>query len=95
MGTADSMTDRTYPEGVPCWVDVTSPDLDATRTFYGGLFGWDFTDAAPDGSYVIATLDGQDVAAIGAGDGPKWTTYVAVRGRGTPPPPGSRSWAAP
>ena len=78
MGRAVTMTDRTYPEGVPCWVDVAAPDLDAARAFYGGLFGWEFADAAPDGSYVIATLDGQDVAALAAGGRPQWTTYVAV-----------------
>ena len=29
-----------YAPGTPCWVDVTSPDLDRTTDFYGGLFGW-------------------------------------------------------
>ena len=26
--------------GVPGWVDLGSPDLDATKRFYGELFGW-------------------------------------------------------
>lgn len=74
---------RTYPGGVPCWVDTEQPDTDVAQAFYGGLFGWTFTDAVPaeaPGSYLIATLDGQDVAAIGpGGDGPPaWNTYVAV-----------------
>lgn len=30
-----------YPAGVPCWIDIVQPDLDATSTFYGGLIGWD------------------------------------------------------
>ena len=71
------MTDpRTYPEGVPCWVDSEQPDLHAARAFYGELFGWSFDDAA--GSYLIATLDGQDVGAITTGDTARWSTYVAV-----------------
>jgi hypothetical protein len=44
--------------------------MHAASRFYGGLFGWTLTDAVPPGapgSYLIATLDGQDVAAIGGG----------------------------
>lgn len=61
---------RTYPHGVPCWVDTEQPDLAAATHFYGGLFGWAFHDAVPPeapGSYLIATLHGRDVAAIGPG----------------------------
>ena len=76
------MTDpRTYPEGVPCWVDCEQPDTDAACAFYGELFGWSFADAVPadaPGSYLIATLGGRDVAAIAPGDGARWSTYVAV-----------------
>ena len=74
---------RVYPPGVPCWVDTEQPDLDAARQFYGGLFGWTLTDAVPadaPGSYLIATQDGADVAALApAASAPAtWNTYVAV-----------------
>jgi uncharacterized protein len=74
---------RTYPEGVPCWVDTEQPDVDAATQFYGALFGWTFKDVMPPGAgarYVIAQLDGQDVGAIGGPhDGTAlWNTYVAV-----------------
>ena len=76
------MTPRTYPHGVPCWVDTEQPDLRLATRFYGGVLGWTFTDAVPPdapGSYLVATLDGQDVAAIGPGDGaPAWNTYLAA-----------------
>ena len=79
------MTDeRTYPAGVPCWVDTEQPDVDAARHFYAGLFGWTFTDAVPPdapGTYLIALLDGKDVAAIGPAAAEmrgQWNTYVAV-----------------
>ena len=79
------MTDeRSYPEGVPCWVDTEQPDVDAARHFYANLFGWTFSDAVPadaPGRYLIASLDGADVAAIGPtqGDMPvEWNTYIAV-----------------
>ena len=63
------MTDaRTIPRGVPCWIDVEPPDRDAAVAFYGGLFGWTFENAMPPGLpgyYLIARLDGQDVAGLG------------------------------
>jgi uncharacterized protein len=74
---------RTYPNGVPAWIDTEQPDPDAACAFYGGLFGWTFSDAVPpgaSGSYLIASLDGLDAAAIAPGSGgtPDWNTYVAV-----------------
>ncbi len=75
-----------YVPGVPCWVDTSQPDPEAGVAFYGGLFGWDFTDAMPPGSagkYFIARLRGGDVAAIGSqpkGGPPHavWNTYIWV-----------------
>ncbi|TJY70866.1 VOC family protein [Arthrobacter sp. CAU 1506] len=83
---------RTYPEGVTSWIDVEHRDIEKAKEFYGGLFGWTFADATPPGAsprYVIAQLDGRDVAGLGearvvggegtAGGGePAWNTYVAV-----------------
>ena len=74
---------RTYPPGVTCWVDTEQPDVEAAARFYAELFGWTLTNALPPdapGSYFIATLAGQDVAAIGSGSSgsPTWNTYVAV-----------------
>jgi uncharacterized protein len=74
---------RTYPHGVTCWIDTEQPDLQAASRFYSGLFGWALTDAAPpgpSGPYRIATLDGQDAAAIVAtsAGAAAWNTYVAV-----------------
>jgi uncharacterized protein len=74
---------RTYPRGVPCWIDTEQPDPVAASDFYGRLFGWTFQDAVPKdapGSYLIAQLDGHDAAAIAPGsDAPAvWNTYVAV-----------------
>ncbi len=64
--------ERSYPAGVTCWVDTEQPDVDAARDFYAGLFGWTFTDAIPadvPGTYLIASLDGAVVAAIGQPQG--------------------------
>lgn len=75
--------DRTYPAGVPSWIDVEAPDVALAQGFYGELFGWSFDAVAPPGATlhsVIARLDGRDVAGISTGRaGPaRWNTYVAV-----------------
>ena len=74
---------RTYPQGVPCWIDTEQPDVEAAANFYTGLFGWTFEDAMPAGApgrYLIAKLDGQDVGGMAsAREGPAvWNTYVSV-----------------
>jgi uncharacterized protein len=73
---------RTYPHGVPSWVDTSQPDPQAAQEFYGGLFGWTFTTVSPPGApvYAIAALDGRDVAGLGQAQGapPAWNTYIAV-----------------
>ena len=38
-----------YPTGVPCWIDLEPPDVDAAIEFYGALFGWSFEDRLPAG----------------------------------------------
>jgi predicted enzyme related to lactoylglutathione lyase len=75
-----------YIPGVPCWVDTTQPDPDAAAKFYGDLFGWEFKDSMPEGSegrYLIASLRGGNVAAVGsqpegAPAEAMWNTYISV-----------------
>jgi predicted enzyme related to lactoylglutathione lyase len=84
---------RTYPFGVTSWIDVEQPDVEAAAAFYAGLLGWTFTTATPPESpfrYLVAQLDGQDVAGLGgpaqggraepsgSPTSPTWHTYVAV-----------------
>jgi predicted enzyme related to lactoylglutathione lyase len=83
MGRAGDVAGRTYPEGVPSWVETEQSDVEAAIEFYGSLFGWTFQDAMPTNSrvrYVIAKLGGADVGAIaGPGQGmAAWSTYIAV-----------------
>jgi predicted enzyme related to lactoylglutathione lyase len=75
-----------YIAGVPCWVDTAQPDPAAAAVFYGGLFGWEFEDAMPEGSagrYLMARLGGGEVAAISSlpEEAPAramWNTYIWV-----------------
>ena len=75
---------QAWAPGTPAWVDVTAADLEATKAFYSGLFGWEYDQAGEDyGSYATALLDGEPVAGIGPSPGPdapppSWTTYLAV-----------------
>jgi uncharacterized protein len=69
-----------FAEGSVCWIDLGTPDMDATQTFYSDLFGW--TVAPPDTSgYRLAAIRGQLVAALGPAEDPGvpyWTISVTV-----------------
>lgn len=76
-----------YPAGVPCFVDAFTPDLDAARHFYTGIFGWEFAGpgpmpGAPAGEYHVARVRDADVAGLGSMPSPEtpvaWNTQVAV-----------------
>ena len=79
------MSDRYIP-GVPCWVDSPQTDPEAARTFYEGLFGWEFEDVMPPESpmrYHVGRIRGGDVAAVasqpqGEPQPAAWNTYVWV-----------------
>ena len=89
------MEPKTYPEGVPSWVDTEQRDLEAAKRFYGGLFGWTFAEATPPGAplrYVVAQLGGQDVAGLsGPADPGAPADPDAPRDPEAPPEPGARN----
>lgn len=75
---------RRQTPGTPCWTSLLVQDLEATKEFYGGLFGWSYYNPGPGrpGPYVRATVDGHDVAGIGGLPPDRqlanaWTTYLA------------------
>lgn len=76
--------DTPWPEGTPCWVDLSADDLDKACAFYGALFGWQLQRGGPDvGGYTMAEVNGQPVAGIGPKMGgpdtpTAWTTYLAT-----------------
>jgi uncharacterized protein len=78
-----------YPPGVPCFVDTLTPDVEAAKRFYTGIFGWDPVGPGPmpgdgGGEYFVAQLEGHDVAGIGsmppgaAASAPAWNTHISV-----------------
>ncbi|WP_208024526.1 VOC family protein [Amycolatopsis pithecellobii] len=72
-----------YDPGTPCWVDLTTPDIDGAARFYSELFGWEVIDQGSEyGGYRMCQLRGKPVAGMGPqqqpGMPPTWTSYVAV-----------------
>jgi predicted enzyme related to lactoylglutathione lyase len=70
-----------WPAGVPCWADLTVPDVAAVTGFYRDVLDWDITEPDEEyGGYVIARVDGKAAAGIGPQQqaGPAvWTLYFA------------------
>lgn len=70
--------------GTISWIDLASTDLDRSKAFYTGLFGWDaFTVPDPDaGGYGFFLKDGKQAAGFGPAMGDEqpsaWNTYVSV-----------------
>ena len=69
------------PLGAPCWIDLTSSDIERAQDFYGTVFGWTFESAGPQyGGYVNAAKGGHPVAGLMANrpesqTPDNWTTY--------------------
>jgi uncharacterized protein len=77
MGERDS-----YEHGTFSWTDLSTPDAEASKAFYGGLFGWEFVDypIPAGGVYVMAKLGGRSAAAMyeTSERHPAWASYVTV-----------------
>jgi uncharacterized protein len=80
-----------YEPGTFCAVDLATPDPDAAKRFYGGLFGWEAEDVQDeDLRYTMFRLDGDMVAGLfeqrpeqrEAGMPPSWINYVSVEDAG-------------
>ena len=71
-----------HEPGTFSWTDLATPDADASKDFYGGLFPWEFEDnpIPGDGVYVMARLDGRAAAAMfeTTERHPAWASYVTV-----------------
>jgi predicted enzyme related to lactoylglutathione lyase len=80
------MSERTsYTAGTPCWVDLATPDIEASARFYGEVLGWEVPElptSAEMGGYRRAKKNGKDVAGVmplmQEGQPPAWSTYVSV-----------------
>ncbi|WP_420113110.1 VOC family protein [Pseudactinotalea sp.] len=74
-----------YAPGTFCWANHSTPDLNAAKSYYGGLFGWGYDDRTGDGFWMARKGD-QNVAALyplddqehAQGIPPHWNNYVSV-----------------
>ncbi|WP_405623145.1 VOC family protein [Streptomyces sp. NBC_00076] len=69
--------------GAPCWVSLTSRDVDATVGFYTAVLGWQWQRARLGDRFRMALADGTPVAGIAAVASMwqmavAWTPYFAV-----------------
>lgn len=81
------MTTHTQPKpaGTPTWVDLMAPELDAARSFYHAIFGWEYDIGPPEyGGYTNARAGGRIAAGLGGpmpGAPPTpsaWSLYFAT-----------------
>ena len=79
MPTRDSA-----PLGSPCWTDLWTSDVEASRRFYEELLGWEAQEPSPEfGGYFMFTRSGVPVAGCMGemGDMPadnRWKVYLAT-----------------
>jgi predicted enzyme related to lactoylglutathione lyase len=76
-------TMSSYEHGVPCWVDLSTPDIQASARFYSELLGWETEDTGEQtGHYTLARRSGRQVAAVSPAQDPSagacWNTYMKV-----------------
>ncbi|MEV7399842.1 VOC family protein [Streptomyces sp. NPDC091267] len=70
--------------GGPCWIELSTSDVPAAKSFYAALFGWrSETDPRPEaGGYTLAHLGNDRVAALSPvyqpGQPPAWTVSFAA-----------------
>lgn len=73
-----------YAPGTPSWVELSSPDPDASAAFYGAVLGWNAGEPGPpeSGGYRLFECRGKSVAGLMGlmqeGQQPAWMTYVSV-----------------
>lgn len=76
-----------YLQGTPSWVELITPEPDAGKEFYAGLFGWQYDDRpipGGDSVYSIVQIEGDDIGGLSGqmpgleGHPAFWGVYLAV-----------------
>jgi predicted enzyme related to lactoylglutathione lyase len=78
-----SLRTSPWPAGIPCWADLSTPDVPAAAAFYSAVLGWSFTEPDEEfGGYVIGSVKGAAAAGVGPQQQPgapaAWTLYLAA-----------------
>jgi len=79
------MDKRLLQHGVFSWSELMTTDVNAAKTFYGKLFGWQMSDIEVDGiTYSLIRAGGSEIGGLMKltpemeGCPPHWGTYVTV-----------------
>lgn len=48
----------------PCWIELSSPNVEESQSFYSAVFGWEFDGVGPMGIGTRAVVNGASVAGI-------------------------------
>ena len=77
-----------HPAGAFCWIELSTTDQNAAKSFYSSLFGWASQDfpMGPNDFYTMFQLEGRDTGAaytmrpeqLSQGVPPHWMIYIAV-----------------
>ena len=76
-----SIRTKTWPTGVPCWIDLGTPEPAQDARFYADVLGWEVTDPDPGfGDYLTAHRGGSAAAGFGPAEGETifWNLYLAT-----------------
>ncbi|MGH2752847.1 MAG: VOC family protein [Actinomycetota bacterium] len=68
-----------YPDGAFCWVALGTTEMERAKSFYGGLFGWEFEELS---GYTTCRLDGKYVAGLHEhpeDEGAHWRSFISVQ----------------
>ena len=79
------MEEQYKQHGAFSWCELMTSDVEAAKTFYNKLFGWETKDMPMEGmTYTMVKAGDKDVGGImlipkeAQGMPPKWGTYVTV-----------------
>jgi uncharacterized protein len=71
-----------YSTGTPLWVDLVSPDIDASVAFYSNLFGWQVSRTGQTSGSRMFSFGGEVVSGVRPLPGelhpPQWITYLST-----------------
>jgi hypothetical protein len=78
----------THPPGAFCWIELSTTDQNAAKSFYSSLFGWASQDfpMGPNDFYTMFQIEGRNTGAAYAmraeqrsqGVPPHWMIYISV-----------------
>ncbi|MBI1172174.1 VOC family protein [bacterium] len=69
-------------QGLPCWYELGTSNLEAAKAFYGAILGWSVADSGMPGmTYLLASAGAVMVAGMMRAEAPQpvaWSIYFAV-----------------